>query len=138
MRKSIYIDGFSHGGNPVPAACVLGGLLATGAVFGTIRETGKVPESEEEQCGLMFDNLRRILSQAGAGWEDVIKMTFYLRPDASRALLNRHWTEVFPDEDSRPARHVIVSSTLPASQFMQVAALAVVPAGGYQDSGDNA
>lgn len=119
MRKSIYIDGFSHGNNPVPAASVIGHTLMTGAIFGTLRETGKLPESAEAQCRLMFVNAERILQAAGGGFDDVLKMTFYLRPDASRELLNQHWVQAFPDAASRPSRHVIVSSTLPPTMFMQ-------------------
>ncbi|MEN9888252.1 MAG: hypothetical protein RL559_289 [Pseudomonadota bacterium] len=128
-RKSIYIDGFSHGNNPVPAACVIGHTLMTGAIFGTVRETGKVPEFEAEQCRLMFENARRILEAAGGSFEDVQKMTFFLRPEASRELLNTHWVAAFPDAASRPARHVIVSNTLPASMSMQCDMLAQLPTG---------
>ncbi len=119
MRRSIYIDGFSHGNNPVPAASVMGHTLMTGAIFGTVRETGKVPESVEEQCRLMFDNARRILEAAGGTFDHVLKMTFYLRPEVSREMLNVHWVAAFPHEASRPARHVIVSNTLPASMSLQ-------------------
>jgi len=119
MRQSIYIDGFSHGNNPVPAACLHRNHLMSGAIFGTNKTTGKVPESVELQCELMFDNARRILEKAGGSWEDVIKMTFYLKPEASRQLLNEHWIKIFPKESSRPARHVIVSNTLPATLHMQ-------------------
>ena len=119
MRRSIYIDGFSHGTNPVPAASVMGHTLMTGAIFGTVRETGKVPESVEEQCRLMFDNARRILEAAGGTFDHVLKMTFYLRPEVSREMLNVHWVAAFPHEASRPARHVIVSNTLPASMSLQ-------------------
>lgn len=119
MRKSIYIDGFSHGNNPVPAASVMGSILMTGAIFGTDRATGKVPASEEDQCRLMFDNVLRILEAAGGSFENVLKMTFYLRPEVPRELVNTHWVAAFPDAASRPARHVIVSGTLPASMAMQ-------------------
>ena len=119
MRRSIYIDGFSHGNNPVRAASVMGHTLMTGAIFGTVRETGKVPESVEEQCRLMFDNARRILEAAGGTFDHVLKMTFYLRPEVSREMLNVHWVAAFPHEASRPARHVIVSNTLPASMSLQ-------------------
>jgi enamine deaminase RidA (YjgF/YER057c/UK114 family) len=119
MRKSIYIEGFSHGNNPVPAASVMGQTLMTGAIFGTVRETGKVPEAPEEQCRLMFENAVRILQAAGGSFANVLKMTFFLRPETSRELLNTHWVAAFPDPDSRPSRHVIVSNTLPASMSMQ-------------------
>ena len=44
MRRSVYIQGFSHGNNPVPAASVIDRWLMTGAGFGTDRFTGEVPE----------------------------------------------------------------------------------------------
>lgn len=126
MRKSIYIDGFSHGNNPVPAACLHHNILMSGAIFGTDKTTGKIPESIEQQCQLMFENTRRILEKAGGNWKDVIKMTFYLRPEVSRALLNQYWVDIFSDETSRPARHVIVSNTLPASMDMQCNLFAIM------------
>lgn len=120
MRKSIYIEGFAHGSNPVPAGCINGKLLTTGAIFGTIKETGKVPTGDEIlQCHLMFENARRILEAADASWEHVSKMSFYLSPEVSRSLINDKWVEVFPDPESRPSRHVIVTQTLPASMCMQ-------------------
>ena len=126
MRKSINIKGFGHGTNPVPAASVISNLLMTGAIFGTDPATGKVAANVEDECRFMFDNAGRILHAAGGSFGDVLKMTFYLRPEASRELVNEHWVRVFPDEHSRPARHVIVSQTLPASMQMQCNLVAVL------------
>lgn len=119
MRKSIYIDGFSHGSNPVPAASLIGNDLMTGAVFGTDPATGQVAELVEDQVRLMFQNVASILAQAGGTFGDVLKMTFYARPELPRELINRHWVEAFPDAASRPARHVIVSDRLPARMHVQ-------------------
>lgn len=126
MRKSITIDGFSHGQNPVPAASLIGNQLMTGAIFGTDPATGKVATDADEECRLMFFNAGRILAAAGGSFDDVLKMTFFLRPEASRELVNTHWVQAFPDADSRPARHVIVSGTLPASMRMQCDLTAVI------------
>ncbi len=126
MRKSITIEGFSHGKNPTPAASLIGNLLMTGAIFGSDPATGKVAPQPEEECRLMFHNAQRILAAAGGSFADVLKMTFYLRPEASRELVNEHWVQAFPDEASRPARHVIVSHTLPASMQMQCDMFAVI------------
>lgn len=129
MRKSITIEGFSHGQNPVPAGSVIGNLLMTGAIFGTDPATGKVAADPGDQCRLMFHNAERILAAAGGSFADVIKMTFYLAPTASRELVNQHWVAAFPDPASRPARHVIVSQTLPASMQMQCDLVAVLGGG---------
>ncbi len=130
MRKSICIEGFAHGKNPVPAASVIGNLLATGAIFGTDPALGKVPAIAQDECRLMFENAARILAAAGGSWGDVLKMTFFLRPETSRELINEHWVKAFPDPASRPARHVIVSHTLPASMQMQCDLLAVLGSSG--------
>ena len=130
MRKSINIDGFSHGKNPTPAGSVIGDLLMTGAIFGTDRSTGQIAPEVQEECRLMFDNASRILAAAGGSFADVIKMSFYLRPEVSRELVNAHWVQAFPDPDSRPARHVIVSNTLPASMQMQCDLVAVLGTAG--------
>ena len=130
MRKSITIDGFSHGQNPVPAGSVIGNLLMTGAIFGSDPATGKVAADPDDECRFMFDNAARILDAAGGSFADVLKMTFFLRPEASRELVNEHWVRAFPDPASRPARHVIVSHTLPASMQMQCALFAVLRRGG--------
>ena len=130
MRKSINVAGFAHGKNPVPAGSVIGNLLMTGAIFGTEPATGKVATNAEDECRLMFENAGRILAAAGGGFGDVLKMTFYLRPEASRELINQHWVQAFPDPDARPARHVIVSNTLPASMQMQCDLFAVLGSSG--------
>lgn len=119
MRKSIYIEGFSHGQNPVPAASVIGNFLMTGAIFGTDPASGKIAGDPDEQCRLMFQNALRILNAAGGDWSDVLKMTFFIKPDLSRELINQHWVRAFPDHASRPARHVIVSDRMPPSMVMQ-------------------
>lgn len=119
MRKSIYIEGFAHGNNPVPAGSVIDNLLMTGALFGTDPSTGNIASDLDEQCRLMFHNARRVLLAAGGDWGDVLKMTFYIRPELSRELINTHWVQAFPDPASRPARHVQVSDRIPPSMAMQ-------------------
>lgn len=129
MRKSVHIEGFAHGKNPTPAGSVIGNLLVTGAIFGVDPQNGKVASAPEEECRLMFHHAERILQAAGGSFADVLKMSFFLRPEVSRELVNEHWVKAFPDPDSRPARHVIVSHTLPASMQMQCDLMAVLGGG---------
>jgi enamine deaminase RidA (YjgF/YER057c/UK114 family) len=39
---------------------------------------GSVPEGWEAQTRLTFENLGRALAAAGAGWHDVVKLTFFV------------------------------------------------------------
>lgn len=127
MRKSIQIEGFGHGANPVPAASLLRGLLVSGAIFGMDPATRKVAPELQAQCDLMVSHAERILAAAGCGWDDVIKMAFYLAPDQPREALNAHWLRLFPNEASRPARHVMVNDRLPPGTLVQCDLMAVAP-----------
>jgi len=103
-RTSIYVEGFSHK-NPIPAACRIGSMLCSGSIQGTDPATGRYGETLEAQCELMFAHIRRIVAASGGTPEDVIKVTVYMRDRTLRAAVNKPWLEMFPDPQSRPARH---------------------------------
>lgn len=107
-RKSIYVQGFSHK-NPIPAACRIGDLVYSGSIQGTDPATGKYGATLDEQCALMFAHVRRIVEAAGGRTDQVVKMTVWLRDRSQREPLNREWLKMFPDADSRPARHAMQS-----------------------------
>jgi enamine deaminase RidA (YjgF/YER057c/UK114 family) len=109
-RQSVSVHGTQHV-NPIPNACRIGNLLVSGAIGGIDPETGKLPGTVAAQCTNMFRNLRAIVEAGGASTDDIIKLTVYLRDRSDRTALNAEWVKMFPDEDSRPARH---SQQLPA------------------------
>jgi len=126
MRRSIDIEGFGHGANPTPAASRIGNTLVSGAIFGMDPATRRLAEGAERQCELMFAHAERILQAGGAGWEHVVKMTFFVRPELPRDLVNAEWVRLFPNPASRPARHVIVNERLPQGMHLQCDLMAVV------------
>ena len=54
-----------------------GRLVWTSGQVG-IAGDGSVPSGWEAQTRLVFDHLGRALAAAGAGWHDVVKLTFYV------------------------------------------------------------
>ncbi|HET6969489.1 MAG TPA: RidA family protein [Phenylobacterium sp.] len=118
-RRSIEVEGFSHGAQPIPAACRVGPLIVTGGVYGLDPATGRMPDDVAEQARLMFANLVRILEAAGAGLPDVAKMTVYVKVPEARAAVNAEWLTAFPDPASRPARHTQQNDHLPANMLVQ-------------------
>jgi enamine deaminase RidA (YjgF/YER057c/UK114 family) len=70
-RRSIEVEGFSHGAQPIPAASRVGPLVMTGGVYGLDPATGKIPDDVAEQARLMFMNLERILAAAGGTLGDI-------------------------------------------------------------------
>lgn len=107
-RRSIYVEGFSHK-NPIPAACRIGNLLFSGSIQGTDPTTGKYGATLAEQCALMFAHVRRIVEAAGGSVGQIAKMTVWMRDRSQRQVLNVEWLRLFPDADSRPARHTMQS-----------------------------
>lgn len=129
MRRSVMVEGFSHGINPTPAASVVGNVMMSGAIFGIDPATGKLASSAEEQCSLMFAWVAKILAAGESTFSDVVKMTIFLDRDTPRSLVNDAWVIAFPDAASRPARHVIVSPTLPSGMLIQCDVTAIVGGG---------
>jgi 2-iminobutanoate/2-iminopropanoate deaminase len=124
-RRSIHVDGYSHS-NPIPVASRVGTVVASSVISAIDRASGRTPASLEEQCAVIFANMRAILAAAGATPEDVVKVSVYLRDLAGREVMNRFWLEMFPDERSRPARHTQQEELLPprliSADFLAVVA----------------
>ena len=123
-RTSIYVEGFSHK-NPIPAACRVGNMVYSGSIQGTDPATGKYGATAEEQSALMFAHVRRIVVAAGGSPENIVKMTVWMKDRGNREPVNREWLKMFPDADSRPARHAI-QSALDGEKLMECDFIAVM------------
>jgi enamine deaminase RidA (YjgF/YER057c/UK114 family) len=98
----------------------------TGGINGTDKATGKIPEDIPGQAAHVFANAKRILAAAGAKPEDIVKMTFYIKQPAARDAINKEWLAMFPDADSRPARHTLQNDHMAAAVQIQCDAFAVI------------
>jgi enamine deaminase RidA (YjgF/YER057c/UK114 family) len=128
-RRSFEVEGFHHGGAPIPAASRVGPLVMTGGIYGIDPATGAVPDDANEQARLMFANLGRILEAAGGGFDDLVKMTVWVKGPDARAAINVQWLAYFPDPAARPARHSFPNDQLPANLLVQCDATAFVTGG---------
>lgn len=106
-RRSIEIPGLGHGSQPIPAASVVGPLLVTGGISGKDPETGTIAEDPAAEVAQAFANLKAILDAAGATPEQVAKVTVFVRDRDIRKHVNPPWLDLFPDPESRPARHTL-------------------------------
>jgi 2-iminobutanoate/2-iminopropanoate deaminase len=77
----------------------------------------------------MFANLRTILAAAGATPEDVIRVTVWIARPEIRAEVNKEWVVMFPDPDSRPARHTMFYDHFAGAMLVQCEAWAVIGGG---------
>lgn len=130
-RRSIVVPGLGHGGNPIPAASRRGPLLVTGGVRGVDPATGELSGDAGEQVRRAFANLRTVVEAGGGTVDDIVHITVFAAVDGLRPALNKEWITMFPDEASRPARHLL-RHDLPGGMLVQLEALAFVhgrPAG---------
>jgi enamine deaminase RidA (YjgF/YER057c/UK114 family) len=125
IRRSIDVGGVKHV-NPIPSASRKGPFVVTGAISGADPGTGKVPADLDAQCRNMFGNVRRIMEAAGGSPDDIIKMNVWISDRNLRETLNRYWVEIFPDPQSRPARHTVAAPDLAPPMQIQCDLLAVI------------
>lgn len=125
-RRSIHVTGLEHGKLPIPNASRIGPFIATGGIRGVDPKTRVMPDDVAGQTALMFANLRAIIEAAGASCDDILKLTIWIADPAAREAINVEWLKLFPDEHSRPARHIL-NYELPAGMRVQCEALAVAP-----------
>jgi 2-iminobutanoate/2-iminopropanoate deaminase len=124
-RQSFEIEGYKHGGNPIPAATRIDNLVLTGGISGIDTGNGVMPAALEDQCANMFVLAARVLKAADATFEDVIKVTVFMRAGSNREALNREWLKCFPDPHSRPVRHTLVNEHLSGGMLIQCELMAI-------------
>src|SRR6185312_5745306 len=106
-RKSINYPGFKHQ-NPIPNASRIGNILMSSVISGRDPETGTMPPALDAQVANVFKQIRLCVEAAGGTVDDIIKVNFWVKdPATGRTALNGEWSAMFPDADSRPARHTL-------------------------------
>ena len=93
-----------------------------------LRPDGSVESYDiEEQCRSVFENVRAVLEDAGARWEDLVDVTVFLT-DMKRdfATYNRLYAEFF--QGARPCRTTVQVTALPTPIAIELKCIAeVVP-----------
>ena len=112
-RRSIQVHGLGHG-QPIPNACRIGDLIWSGGINGSDPATGSLPEELADEVAQMFANLEAIVRAADATVDDIIRLSVYAPDRGVTSCLNDTWIATFPDEASRPARHLSIQEIHPA------------------------
>ena len=100
-------------------------LVVSGQVG--LRDGALVDGGVQAQVRQAVENLRGLLEGEGAGLDDVVKTTVFLRDMADYAAMNAAYTESFGDH--RPARSAIGVAGLPLDALVEIEAWARVGQG---------
>ncbi len=122
-RRSIEIEGVAHAA-PIPMGARIDNIVYSSAIMGIDPATGKAGATGPEQVHLAFKNVASFLVAAGVTPDDVIRMTVLLEDMALREQVNEEWLAMFPDPNSRPARHA-VTQRLNGAMLVQLEVIAV-------------
>ena len=114
VRRSIHISGLSHL-TAIPVATRIGPLVVSSVIAPFDPGTRLVPDTIEAQIANIFTHVAAMLDAAGATWDDVAKMSFWLSEPEHRNALEAPWLERFPDETSRPSRHTHITKGAPTA-----------------------
>ena len=80
----------------------------SGIISGRDPQTSTMPPDLGGQVTNVFKQIKLCVEAAGGSVDDIIKVNFWMKdPATGRAALNGEWAKMFPDPDSRPARHTL-------------------------------
>jgi 2-aminomuconate deaminase len=92
----------------------------------TLNERGEITAYDiEAQCHSCFSNVRAIVEEAGAKWENVVDVTVFLtNMRADFAIFNRVYAEHFGQ--TRPCRTTVEVGALPTPIAVELKCIAVM------------
>lgn len=93
--------------------------------------TMQLVEGFEAQVRRVFDNLQAVCREAGAGFDDVVRVTIYLTDLAKFPVVNEIMASYF--REPYPARVTVGVASLPRGAAVEIDAIAHLP--GPEDRG---
>lgn len=108
-----------------PHARRVGGLLFLSGIGPRRPGSNEIPRTFEEQCRSVFDNVRAVLEDAGARFEDLVDVTVFLtNMKRDFAVYNRLYAESFAG--ARPCRTTVEVGALPTPIDIELKCIAEV------------
>ena len=106
-------------------ATIAGGFLFTAGQIPLDPVTMKVIDGDVvAQAERVLANLSAVLTQAGCGWNDVVRTTVFLHDMADVPRVNEVYAKALGD--ARPARSTVQVSALPRGVLIEIDAIAKV------------
>lgn len=122
--KTIHTEKAPEAIGPYSQAVVANGMLFTSGQIPIDPATGAIAGTDiATQADRVMRNLQAVLSQAGVGFDQVVKTTCFLADMNDFVAFNEVYAKYFV---SRPARSCVAVKTLPKDVLCEVEAIAAV------------
>jgi 2-iminobutanoate/2-iminopropanoate deaminase len=122
-RELVELEGFNF--NLLSPAFKAGGLVFTSGHIGMDIETGVIGEGIEKQTEIALTTIRRILANAGATMNDVIKVTIFLVDMSDYEGMNKVYLRYF--DEPRPARSCVKAELARPELKVEIEVVACIP-----------
>ena len=109
---------------PYSQATAANRFVFTSGQLGMDPETGVLADGIQAQTRRALENVKAILSAAGAGMDQVLKTTVFLQNMSDFGAMNEIYAEFFT-EGQFPARSAIEVGALPKGGLVEIEAVAV-------------
>ena len=123
MKKIILTEAAPAPIGPYSQAILAGNTLYCSGQIALDAKTGEFLKGTiEEQTKKCCENIKEVLSQAGYGFEDVVKTTCFLANMSDFAAFNGVYAQYFT---SKPARSCVAVKELPKNGLVEIEIIAV-------------
>lgn len=118
-------DGAPRAIGPYSQAVKVGKIIYTSGQIPLDPSSGKLVEGDfEAMARRVFENLRAVLTSAGAEFRHVVKATVFLKNLSDFQKLNGIYAEYFGDH--KPARSTVAVAQLPLDSLVEIDLVAIV------------
>jgi 2-iminobutanoate/2-iminopropanoate deaminase len=124
MKQVIHTKHAPKALGPYSQAIKANGLVFCSGQVGLVPATGEFAGDDvATQCRQVMENLNAVLSEAGSGFDKVVKTTIFLADMDDFATVNGIYAEYF--NDAPPARETVAVKTLPKSGLVEISMIAL-------------
>jgi 2-iminobutanoate/2-iminopropanoate deaminase len=127
-NRSLHLPGIRHSA-PIPLGARVGNMIFSSAIMGSDPATGTWPSDPKTQVELAFRNMAALVAEGGGTIREIGQVTVLIASEDVRSHIDPEWLRYFPDENDRPARHVVVGA-LRRGLAVQLQFIAVLADGG--------
>ena len=111
---------------PYSHAVVANGFLFASGVIAIDPKTGMLAgDNIQDQTRQVFANIRSVLAAGGAGLDDIVKVTVFLKNPGDFPAMNEIYADVF--KTHRPARTTVPGVEWGPGMLIEIEVIAVLP-----------
>jgi len=125
MKHVVHTDHAPKALGPYSQAIKANGMVFCSGQVGLNPATGEFAGNDvSTQCKQVMENLKAVLSQAGSGFDQVVKTSIFLVDMNDFATVNEIYGSYFSHD--YPARETVAVKTLPKNALVEISVIALV------------